>query len=154
RPNDVLTATTVASELEQLGCIDQAAAVLEDASSRSPQDAGIHHALGAFLQRRGRLSEALIGFERALSLEPQHLRATLDRGHVLEALGRPEEAAASFNAALGLKWQCTEALAGLVSCAFRLCNWNQLDAYLPALQAMPDGLDALHPFLLLAMDLS
>jgi predicted O-linked N-acetylglucosamine transferase (SPINDLY family) len=140
--------------LEQLGCLDQAAAVLEDASRSSPQDAALQHAWGAFLHRRGRLSEALAAYEQAVSLEPQHLRATLDRGHALEALGRPQEAAASFNAALGLKWQCAEALAGLVSCAFRLCNWPQLDSYLPQLQAMPDGLDALNPFLLLAMDMS
>lgn len=154
RPNDVLTAASAASELEALGYLDKAAAVLEDTTRRAPQDARIHHALGAFLHRRGRLAQALACYERALGLEPQYVRALLDCGHVLESMSRLDEAAASFKAALGLQGQCAEALAGLVSCGLRLCDWSQLDSHLKSLEAIPGGFDALHPFLLLALHTS
>jgi predicted O-linked N-acetylglucosamine transferase (SPINDLY family) len=140
--------------LEQLGELQKAATVLEHAATKAPADGRIQHALGAFLHRRGRVAEAATNYERALGLEPRQLRWILDRGNALESLGRLDEAVAAFEAALGLEARCAEALAGLVSCAFRLCDWSALDAYLPRLQALPDGTDALHPFLVLALDLS
>jgi protein O-GlcNAc transferase len=154
RPGDAVIATRAAAELEQLGCLGEAAAVLESAAASAPRDPGIHHLRGAFLHRRGRLADALACYEYALGLDPQHERALLDRGHALESLGRVTEAAASFRAALELRPQSSEALAGLTSCAFRLCDWAALDSHLPALEASADGIDALHPFLLLSLDMS
>jgi predicted O-linked N-acetylglucosamine transferase (SPINDLY family) len=144
----------LARGLEALGELPAAGTVLEQAIARAPGDARLHHALGAFLHRRGRLAEAVQSYDRALSLEPRLPRWILDRGNALESLGRLDEAVAAFNAAVGLDPQSAEALAGLASCAFRLCDWGLLDASLPKLQALPGGMDALHPFLLLALDLS
>jgi len=153
-PNDGLVAVRAASELERLGALDEAAGVLERAAIRAPRDARIQHASGAFFHRGGRYAEAVACYERALGLDAHHLRALLDRGHACESMGRLEDAARSFSAALATQPQCAEALAGLVSCAFRRCDWPQLDSCLKLLHALPEGLDALHPFLLLALDLS
>jgi predicted O-linked N-acetylglucosamine transferase (SPINDLY family) len=144
----------LARALEGLGELQKAGAILEHAAAAAPEIASLRHALGAFLHRRGRLAEAVQCYEGALAHEPRQLRWVLDRGNALESLGRLDEAVAAFNAAVGLDPQCAAALAGLVSCAFRLCDWGLLDASLPKLQGLPDGMDALHPFLLLALDLS
>jgi protein O-GlcNAc transferase len=153
RPDNVHIAVAAAVELEQLGCIDEAARMLEDAAAQEPNDATALHALGGFLHRRGRLADAAAQYERALAAWPQYTRALLDRGNALEALGRLAEATAAFAAALTQQPNCVEALAGLSSCAFRRCDWSGLESSLKALNALPDGLDALHPFLLLGMDL-
>jgi predicted O-linked N-acetylglucosamine transferase (SPINDLY family) len=153
-PADVPIAVRAASELERLDCLSEALAVLESAAASAAHDARIHHALGEFLHRGGRLAEALKCYDSALRLDPAHQHILLHRGHALESLGRPAEAAAAFRAALQLQAASPEALAGLVSCAFRLCDWTALDRYLPALQALADGIDALHPFLILALDMT
>jgi predicted O-linked N-acetylglucosamine transferase (SPINDLY family) len=154
KTGDVAIATRAALELERLGCLDKAAVVLEGAAANAPEDPRVHHALGAFLHRRGRLAEALDCYECALQLDANQGRVWLDRGHALESTGKVSAAIASYQAALALNARSPEALGGLVSCAFRLCDWAALDAYLPVLQALPDGIDALHPFLVLALDMS
>jgi protein O-GlcNAc transferase len=150
RPADTATAVTVASRLEDVGSFDAAITVLEDAAKRASNDANVHHALGELLHRRGRLAEAVASYDRALGITPDHLQTTLHRGNALESLGRLAEATAAFESARMVQPQSAEALAGLVSCAFRRCAWSQGESALNALEALPDGLDALHPFLLLA----
>ena len=149
-PADAAVAVTAATRLEDIGFLAAALSVLEDATKRAPGDAGLHHALGGFLHRRGRLEAAIANYERASSIAPEHLPAVLGRGHALESPGRLPEAARAFERVLTLKPDCAEALAGLVSCAFRRCEWERVESAWAALEALPDGLDALHPFLLLA----
>jgi protein O-GlcNAc transferase len=112
------------------------------------------HAVGQFLHRRGQLEDALANYGQALAIVPNDVRMILDRAHALESLGRLADAVAGFERARELQSQCAEALAGLVSCAFRRCDWSRAASALTALEALPDGLDCLHPFLLLAAGVS
>jgi protein O-GlcNAc transferase len=150
RPDDTTLAVTLAARLEDIGSLDVTMGLLEDAAKQAPSDSSVHHALGAFLHRRGRLDRAVASYERSLEIAPEHLQTILDRGNALESLGRLAEASAAFERALTLQPRCAQALAGLVSCAFRRCEWGRGESALSALEALPDGLDALHPFLLLA----
>jgi protein O-GlcNAc transferase len=151
---DALIACAAGARLEELGAPEAAAAMLSDALMRSPADVRLHHALGGLLHRRGRLEQALASYDQALKLAPDELQILLDRGHALESLGRFASAIASFERARELQPACAAALAGLVSCAFRRCDWSGLQSAWAALEALPDGRDALHPFLLLAAGLS
>ena len=150
RPADAVVTVTAATGLEDIGFLDAAMTVLEGAVGRASNDANLFHALGAFLHRRGRFEGAVTNYDRALGIAPDDLRTILDRGYALESLGRLVEATDAYERALTLKPGGAQALAGLVSCALRRCEWNQADSALSALEALPDGLDALHPFLLLA----
>ena len=150
RRGDAATAISVASLLDDLGRGDQAAIVLNDAVHAGPADARVHHALGTLLHRRGRLADALASYANALAIDPRHLRAWVDRGHAQESHGQPRDAIASFESALQLQSDLPEAIAGLASCAFRLCDWGQIESMSVRLSAIPNGFDALHPFLLLA----
>jgi predicted O-linked N-acetylglucosamine transferase (SPINDLY family) len=150
RPTDAALAVAVAAGLEEVGFLEAAKAVLEEA----PKDAGVFHALGALLHRRGRFEEALTNYDRALATTPGDLQLVLDRGYALESLGRLEEATAAYERALALDTGNAQALAGLVSCGLRTCAWVQAESALGALEAIPEGLDALHPFLLLATRIS
>ncbi|HEX4676488.1 MAG TPA: tetratricopeptide repeat protein [Steroidobacteraceae bacterium] len=150
RPADAAIAIMVASRLENIGSLDAALLVHEDSTERSPSDASVHHAFAGFLHRRGRLEEALASYERALGIAPDHPQTIVDQAYALESLGRLADAAAAFERVLTLKPDSTQALAGAVSCAFRRCEWERVESAWAALEALPDGLDALHPFLLLA----
>jgi protein O-GlcNAc transferase len=152
-PADADTAISVAGELEQLGASEQALAMLSQASVGSPADARVHHTMGAILHRQGRYADALAWYQRALDLDPQLVRALIDRGHACESLGQLATAIASFDAALRIQPRSAPALAGLASCAFRACDWPRLETSLESLQSLPEGLEALHPFLLLALKL-
>jgi predicted O-linked N-acetylglucosamine transferase (SPINDLY family) len=99
--------------------------------------------------------EAALGtFDLALSLDPARAASLLGRGSALESLGRYPEAIACMERALTLEPGHGETIASLVSCAVRLCDWERLDADLARLRQIPNGIDLLHPFLLLATGLS
>jgi protein O-GlcNAc transferase len=151
RPEDVANALTVASKLEEVGQPEMASAILSDATTRAPGDASLHYALGALFHRRVRLAEAVGSYDRALRIAPDHVQAILDRGHALESLGRLADAVAAFKA---VQPQSAESVAGLVSCAFRRCDWDQVESGMELLEHFSAGLDILHPFLLLAAGVS
>jgi protein O-GlcNAc transferase len=136
--------------LEQLARVAEAVNVLKDAAARYPRDVRMHHSLGTLLHRLGHFAGAVACYQQVLSVDPQHLRALLDTGHALESLGRLSEAVASFRLGLAMESSCAEAIAGLASCGFRMCAWDEIESSLARLDAIPAGLDALHPFLLLA----
>ncbi len=150
RPSDAATAVLVASRLEDIGALDAARSVLEETAKRVPREASVHHALGGFLHRRGRLADTLTSYDRALAVAPDHPPTIVDRACALESLGRLAEASAAFEHALALKPDCAQALAGVASCALRRCDWQRGESAWTALEALPNGLDALPPFLLLA----
>jgi predicted O-linked N-acetylglucosamine transferase (SPINDLY family) len=68
-------------------------------------------------------------------------------------LGSITEALECFRSVLEGQPQDRSALAGSASCAFRLCDWDLADSAVKQLIEIPDGIDDLHPFLRLALDI-
>ena len=150
--NELVAASIALAEAcEQAGRAPQAIVALESAVAVRPQSAAAHYALGSALHRQGRLPSAHASYERALALEPAHHAAHIQRGFVLEAQGQPAEATASFHAALALAHDDAQALAGLVSCGVRLCDFQLVREHLERLRALPNGVEAMHPFVLLSV---
>jgi protein O-GlcNAc transferase len=151
-PKEAALALLAASALDEVGCLAEAIAVLQVAAKNIPSNAEVHDALGKLLHRAGRISEALASYERALAIDKQRVQTFLNRGHALESLGSYSLATESFERALALRPPCPAAIAGMASCAFRVCDWERGRDAVAQLRALPEGLDHLHPFLLLSID--
>jgi predicted O-linked N-acetylglucosamine transferase (SPINDLY family) len=142
-----------ASNLEELGHSGDALLVLRDAARAQPGNAEIHDALGATLHRSGRLPEALDCYERALAIDEDRPQTLLNCGHALESMGALRRAVARFERALALCPSDASSVGSMLSCAYRLCDWELARRMLSALRALPNGIDALQAFLMLATDL-
>lgn len=76
--------------------------LLREALQRSPQDAGIHAALGEACQRQQRFDEAETLYRRALELDARQFVAQVRLSDLLRDTGRLEEAEAAARRALEL----------------------------------------------------
>jgi protein O-GlcNAc transferase len=77
----------------------------------------------------------------------------LNCGHALESMGALRRAVARFEQALALCPSDASSVGSMLSCAYRLCDWELARRMLSALRALPNGIDALQAFLMLATDL-
>ena len=136
---------------EQLGRAPEAIVAFESAVAATPTSAAAHYALGSALHRQGRLPSALASYAKVLGLDPSHSAAHIQRGFVLEVQGQPVEAVACFRAALALGDGNPQVLAGLVSCGVRMCDFDLVEEHLARLRALPEGVEAMHPFVLLSI---
>jgi protein O-GlcNAc transferase len=153
KPADTKITLVAAAELEQLGCRPEALGILRAAARAQPGNADVHDTLGALLQRLGQLPEALDCYEQALTIDDGRAHTHLNCGYALEAMEAYHRAIACFRQALNLRPSDARTLAAIASCAFRLCDWELADSMVAALQRLPEGIDELHPFLMLAADL-
>jgi protein O-GlcNAc transferase len=153
KPADGRIALAVAADLEQLGRRAEALGVLRAAARAQPGNADIHDATGSLLHRLGQPPEALDCYERALAIDDGRAQTHLNCGCALEAMGAYHRAIACLRQALELRPSDAGALAAMASCAFRLCDWDLADSMVAALHLLPEGIDALHPFLMLAADM-
>ena len=153
RPADTKIVLPAAAELEQLGCRSEALGILRAAAGAQAGNADVHDALGALLQRLGQLPDALDCYERALEIDGRRAQTHLNCGYALEAIGAYHRAIACHRQALILQPSDARTLAAIASCAFRLCDWTLADSTVAALRRAPEGIDELHPFLMLAADL-
>ena len=154
RPDAVHIVLAAATTLAQIGCRIDALRLLNDFTGAYPPDAGALEARGQMQLGLGHYGSALESFELALSLEPARLDSLLGRGSALESLGRFPEAIASMERALTLQPDHGETIASLASCAVRMCDWDRLDAHIAHLRQIPNGIDLLPAFLLLATGLT
>jgi predicted O-linked N-acetylglucosamine transferase (SPINDLY family) len=152
-PAGAKIALAAAAELENLGLPAEALSVLQTASGGQPGNADIHDALGAVLHRAGRLPEALDCYERALDIDERRVQTLLSCGHALESMGALSRAIACFERARTLRPSDAQSPASIASCAYRLCDWDLIHDMLSTLRGMPNGIDELQAFLLLAADL-
>ena len=143
----------LADSLLRIGDARAALEAFRDAAALEPTDPQVHTGLGEALHRLGRLPEALACYERVLAADPNRRSVRLNRGHALESLGSITEALECFRSVLEGQPQDRSALAGSASCAFRLCDWDLADSAVKQLIEIPDGIDDLHPFLRLALDI-
>ena len=85
-------AANLADLYRQLGREADAESVLRQALETSPQDAGLHHALGLALVRLKREDEALAELRRAAELEPDRARYAYVYAVGLDSSGRRSDA--------------------------------------------------------------
>src|ERR1700728_3217593 len=141
--------------LEQLNRRDESIAVLSCAAVISPDAAGIHRALGVALHRSGQLSAALASYQRALWIEPGAHATWRDKGRALEGLQQLSQALESYRQAERLAPHDAGTVGGLLSdmigCCVRACDWTAAAESLQRLHALPDGIEALYPFLALGL---
>lgn len=153
RPSDPAIVLAAAANLEELGFSAEALDLLRAAAGRLPGSADLHDALGSALHRTGHLPEALDSYERALAVDSSRPQTLLNCGHALESMGALGRAIACFEGALALRPSSGQGLAAIASCAHRLCDWDRAHDMLGALRSLPNGIDELQAFLMLATDL-
>jgi predicted O-linked N-acetylglucosamine transferase (SPINDLY family) len=136
---------------EQGGDAAAAIATLQSAVALRPGSVAGCFALSTALHRAGRLDAAISGYTQVLAIDPSHAEAHRHQGSALESKGRLSEAALSFENALRVRGDDAAAVAGLVSCGTRMCDWPMVSEGLQRLRGLPDGIEALHPFVLLAV---
>jgi protein O-GlcNAc transferase len=140
------------------GRLDEASAQFTAALAASPDYddarnnlADLQYERGVELHRAGQLDAAVTAYERLLKLRPEDFAGWRDRGRALESLQKPGAALESLRKAVDLDPSDTTALAGVVSCAVRICDWTQATASLEQLRVIPGGLETVHPFLALSV---
>jgi tetratricopeptide (TPR) repeat protein len=91
-PSYATASANLADLYRQLGRDQDAETVLRKGLESSPQDAGLHHALGLTLVRLKRQDEALAELGRAAELEPDRSRYTYVYAIGLDSAGRRADA--------------------------------------------------------------
>ena len=122
-----------------------------DARSNLDSAAQALYDLGVTQHRAGQLDAAVTSYEHVLSLRPDVSDAWCDRGRALESLQRLSGAIESHRKALELAPADVGAMAGLLSCSVRICDWSSVAQSLQRLRETATGLQAIHPFLALSI---
>jgi len=89
--------------------LDEAIAVLEEASRGGPKLALVHANLGRAYQVAGRIEDALSCVEAALEIDPKNLSAALGRASLLLQLGQADDSLAALDALLAQDPSCEPA---------------------------------------------
>jgi predicted O-linked N-acetylglucosamine transferase (SPINDLY family) len=109
------------------------------------------YAHGIQQHRSGRLAAAVSSYETVLTHRPAISAVWRDRGRALESLQRLSEALESYQKAAALAPDDTSSIAGMLSCSVRICSWSLAAESLQKLRALPQGIEAIHPFLSLSV---
>jgi len=153
RAGDAEIALKIADKLDRLGWRGQALEIYEQAGTSCPTNPDLHDAHGRLMHRLGRYEEALACYGRALNADPSRRVTRLNRAHALESQGSISEAMGEFRYLLAGHPTDQSAVAGLASCAFRICDWETSEAMVMRLLESTAGIDEMHPFLRFAADL-
>ncbi len=108
-----------ADRLEREGRFEEALALLQRGHDLSPQDIGLHQAMGLVLHRLERFSLALPHFDAVIAAQPAFAAGHAARGGTLEAMGNISAAEAAYERARELQPGHLAALCGLASLASR-----------------------------------
>ena len=108
-------AINLADLYRQLGREADGERILREAIANSPEDAGVHHALGLTLVRLKRLDEALGEFRLAAQLAPEQARYAYVHAVALNSAGRGGEAIAVLKDSLARHPDDRETLLALIS---------------------------------------
>jgi predicted O-linked N-acetylglucosamine transferase (SPINDLY family)/predicted TPR repeat methyltransferase len=144
---------TIARLLDESGAREEAMSLVQGALLEQPACADLHDASGDLLARKARWSEAADGYERAIAFDPARPETLLQLGGAFESMGRIRDALDRVERSLMLRPQHAEAYAVLASCAIRACDWELAADSVTRLRTLPNGIEALHPFVVLASDL-
>jgi tetratricopeptide (TPR) repeat protein len=108
-----------ADRLEREGRFEEALALLQRGHDLSPQDIGLHQAMGLVLHRLERFSLALPHFDAVIAAQPAFAAGHAARGGTLEAMGHISAAQSAYERARELQPGQLAALCGLASLASR-----------------------------------
>ncbi len=97
---ELSAAVNLADLYRHQGRDEDGVSVLREAVEISPDDGGLHHALGLALVRLKKSSEAIGELRRAAELEPDRARYAYVYAVGLESVGKREEAIAALKGAL------------------------------------------------------
>jgi predicted O-linked N-acetylglucosamine transferase (SPINDLY family) len=153
RRTDGAALATIARLLDESGAREEATRLAQEALLEHPACADLHEANGDLFARKGRWKEAALSYERAIALDPVRPETLLQLGAALESMGKLGEALDRIERSLILRPQHAPAYAALASCAVRACSWDLAADCVGRLRALPNGIEALHPFVVLASDL-
>jgi predicted CXXCH cytochrome family protein len=114
-PRYTLAAINLADLYRQLGRDGEGESVLRAAIAASPQDAGLHHALGLALTRLKRREDALAELRRAAELDPGRARYAYVYAVGLHSAGHINDAMAVLRESVARHAGDRDTLLGLVS---------------------------------------
>ena len=101
-PDFIGTYNNLGLILQDLGRVDEAAALYRAALNRDPAHAVVHNNLGSLHFARGELEAARREFEAAITAQADYESAWNNLGAVLGRLGRPDEELAAYEKAVAL----------------------------------------------------
>ena len=102
-PADARVRRILATALEAMGRLEEAACEYQQALRIEPDRSDTHNDLALIWCAMGRLDEAVASLTRAIQLNPDHVQAYSNLSLVLRDLGRSDEAVASCSRALRVK---------------------------------------------------
>ncbi len=137
-PSNPRALSSLAVAYRDLGELDRAVALLQEATRANP---GFHHGfgqLGVALLDRGDLEPALEAFQRAHALDPADAQDTYHLGVVYQKLGRPDDAEQAYQDTIRLKPEDAEAHNNLGAVYQEKGRWDDaLAAYQTAARLDP-----------------
>ncbi len=138
-PSNPRAMSSLAVAYRDLGELDRAVALLQEATRANP---GFHHGfgqLGVALLDRGDLEPALDAFQRAHALDPNDAQDTYHLGVVYQKLGRPDDAERAYRDTIRLKPEDAEAHNNLGAVYQETGRWDDaLVEYQAAARLDPD----------------
>ena len=127
----------------EMGLLDEAVGMLNEAIARRPDDADARFALASVLKEQGKFNEAAVNAQRAVELDPDYPEAWLLLGAVRGLLGCYQEAEASSRHAIALQPDLASAHANLANALREQGRLEEaVESYQKALQFRSDLADA------------
>jgi len=152
RPGHVEAHINRGNVLLDLHRVEEALASVARALSFAPGHSNALTSHAFALHAAGRCQDALQSCEQAIASDPRHDNAFLIRGHTLAKLDRPADAAASYEQVLALNPNQPFAFGAALLAHRAACNWDRVEALLPAIeQAVRAGEAVIPPFNLLGL---
>lgn len=150
-PQSAAALTNLGFVLTDLGRRAEAVQSLKRAIALEPGLAQAHHGLGRALLDATNTSAALASLQRAVTLEPTLLEARVSLAIALVLLQRLPEALVELERVLEDRPGDPDALAELLNCSQRTCDWRRVEHALHCIRSAPGGTSRAPPFALMGV---
>ena len=150
-PQSPAALTNLGFVLTDLGRRAEAVQALRRAVALEPGLAEAHHGLGRALLNAADPHAAHASLQRAVSLKPTLQDARLPLAVSLVLLQRLPEARAELECVLEGRPDDQDALAALLNCSQRICDWRHVESVLQSIRRAPGGTSRTTPFALMGV---
>jgi predicted O-linked N-acetylglucosamine transferase (SPINDLY family) len=150
-PQSPAALTNLGFVLTDLGRRAEALHYLHRAIALEPGLAEAHHGLGRVLLDAADTSAALSSLQRAVSLKPTLVEARLSLAISLVLLQRLPEAQVELERVLEGRPNDPDALAELLNCSQRMCDWPRVEHALKCIRSTPGAISRATPFALMGV---